>query len=139
MINPAPTSKIDPAIARGNLISADAAQVVLSFPNTNYQLHLVPATPINLERGKRILGTIALQAKRIDTVGTGGEFIEPVYGRPRRVQGTVIRVQNSSIVIDAGVPIHATLTDPRQAVDQFQPGQLVSFDALPGATFTPTA
>jgi hypothetical protein len=137
MITPSPTSKIDPTIARGNLISADAAQVVISIPNTNYQLHLVPTAPINLERGKRILGTIKLEAKRIDTVGTGGEYIEPVYGRPRRVQGTVIRTQNGAVVIDAGVPIHAKPTDPRQSADQFQAGQFVSFDALPGATFTP--
>jgi hypothetical protein len=137
MITPSPTSKIDPAIARGILASADAAQVVISFPNTNYQLHLVPAAPITTPVGKRILGTIALQAKRIDTVGTGGEYIEPVYGRPRRVQGTVIRTQNGAVVIDAGVPIHVTPTDPRQSADQFQAGQLVSFDALAGATFTP--
>jgi hypothetical protein len=145
MIHPSPTTKIDPAIARGVLAAnvpastKEAAHIVVTFLNTNYEMHLIPTTPITTPIGKRILGTIKLQAKRIDTVGTGGQYIEPVYGRPRRVQGTVLRVENGAIIIDAGVPIHATLTDARQSLDQFQPGQFVSFDAVAGATFTPAS
>jgi hypothetical protein len=39
--------------------------------------------------------------------------------------------------VDAGVPIHLTPTDARQAADQFTPGQLVSCDVMDGAAFTP--
>jgi hypothetical protein len=49
----------------------------------------------------------------------------------------VIGVKDGAVIVDAGVPIHTTPTDPRQTPDQFQAGQLVSFDAEPGATFTP--
>ena len=145
MIYPAPTNKLDPALARGVLAAnvpastKEAAHIVVTFINTNYEMHLVPTTPISTPIGKRLIGTITLQAKRIDTVGTGGQYIEPVYGRPRRVQGTVLRTEKNALVIDAGVPIHATLTDARQTLDQFQPGQFVSFDAVAGATFTPAA
>ena len=143
MIVPAPTSKIDPAVARGVLeevvpeTATAPAHVVVSFPNTSYRTHLLPAAPVSTEPGKRILGVIRCRARRIDKVTTGGRYLEPVYGRPRRVQGSVIAVQGDSVVVDASVPVHVTPTDPRQKAADFQPGDFVSFDALDGATFTP--
>lgn len=148
MIHPAPTSKIDPAIARGVLEEIHPATAmrpacaIVSFPNTNYQMHLVPATdPLALRTHlhKRILGTIRLEARRIDVVDTGGRYLEPVIGRPRRVQGTVIATDSAhnTIVVDAGAPVHVRLTDDRQNAADFKPGDLVSFDAMDGATFTP--
>lgn len=144
MISPAPTSKIDPALARGVLVEVIAATatkpafVKVSFPNTNYEMHLLPAGPITAQPGKRILGTIRAKARRIDVTETGGRFVEPVYGRPRRVQGTVVAIDtaNNAVVVDASIPIHCTPTDPRQNATDFQPGQFVGFDVLEGATFT---
>ncbi len=141
MITPSPTTRLDPGLARGILIETRAGdaigtpQIVFGVLNTSYELHLVPAGEIKAGKGKRLVGTIAAQARRIDLVGTGGQFIEPVMGRPRRVQGTVIRAEGGAVVVDAGIPIHCTPADPRQTADQFAPGQLVSFDVLDGATF----
>lgn len=147
MLHPAPTSRIDPTTARGELAEshpaagANPAHVVLTFPNTNYRTHLLAAQPVTTPVGKRILGTIRVQARRVDTVHTGGRYVEPVYGRPRRVQGSVIAADTATrtIVIDAGFPIHCELTDARQRADDFQPGQFVSCDVLDGATFTPAS
>jgi hypothetical protein len=141
MLTPAPTSKIDPMLARGVFegeIPATAtkpAMVTISFPNTSYQVHLVPTGPVHAEVGKRIIGVIRASARRIDEVKTGGRYVEPVYGRPRRVQGRVVGVEGGAVVVDAGMPIHCTPTDPRQKPEQFQAGQFVSFDVLEGATF----
>ena len=66
MIHPAPTGRIDPTIARGVLISAGPSVVKVSFPNTSYELHLVPQGVVTAEPGKRILGVIGAQARRID-------------------------------------------------------------------------
>jgi len=143
MLYPAPTTKIDAALARGVLESVpaggrDSGHVVISFPNTNYQTHLVLAAPITGEIGKRILGTISVDARRVDAVDTGGKYIEPVYGRPRRVQGRVISHNDSArtLVVDAGIPIHLHLLDERQRPSGFPDGELVSCDVLDGATFT---
>jgi hypothetical protein len=142
MIYPAPTSRIDPTLARGileEIVEPTATRpgyIVVSFPNTSYQMHLLPAGPITAETGKRIIGAIAAQARRIDCVQTGGRYVEPVYGRPRRIQGSIIAVNPGTIVVDATVPIHITPTDPRQQPSSFEVGQFVSFDALDGATFT---
>lgn len=143
MIQPAPTSKIDPRLARGVLAEVVAPSatkpgyIKVTFPNTNYELHLLPTGPINTPVGKRLIGTIRARAKRMDIVETGGRFIEPVYGRPRRVQGTVVAIEGNAVVVDAGMPIHCEPTDPRQKAADFKPGDLVAFDVLDGATFTP--
>lgn len=144
MITPSPTTKIDPSLARGVLEATNAAtatrssHVVISFPNTSYRLHLVPLSAIHGEVGKRIIGTIRAQARRVDIVDTGGKYVEPVFGRPRRIQGRVIAADaaTNTITVDAGMPIHCELTDERQTAGQFPVGVLVSFDALEGATFT---
>jgi len=144
MITPAPTGKIDPATARGTLAEAVAATatkpafIKVNFPNTSYETHFIPAGPITAEPGKRILGKIHAKARRIDTVQTGGRYVEPVYGRPRRVQGSVIGVDSASnsVIVDATIPIHLSPTDARQKAADFQPGQFVSCDVLDGATFT---
>lgn len=143
MIHPAPTSKVEPGVARGVLEAfhpssqGAPAHVVISFPNTNYQTHLVAVGPITAEPGKRIMGVIRAKARRVDIVETGGKYIEPVYGRPRRVQGRVLAAPTARgcIVVDAGVPMHCELTDMRQAPGDFAPGVLVSFDVLDGSTF----
>jgi hypothetical protein len=143
MIYPAPTSKIEPTLARGVLAehtpgpSGAAATITLTVPNTNYQLRLVAAAPVTTGVGKRILGHIRARARRVDVVQTGGRYIDPVYGRPRRVQGSIVAVNEGrrSIVVDAGVPIECELTDERQKAGDFSVGQFVSFDVLEGATF----
>lgn len=142
MLYPAPTTAIDPALARGTLeeivqpSATRPAFIKLALPNTSYSLHLQPtgALPSGERIGKRLVGTIRAKARRIDVVGTGGRYVEPVFGRPRRVQGTVIRTTGDAVIVDAGVPIHCTPQDPRQKVGDFQPGQFVSFDVLDGAT-----
>lgn len=142
MITPSPTTKIDPSLARGTLAGRlDAtltkpAMIKFAVPNTSYELHLLPVGEVHSNVGKRLIGIIKASARRVDVVGTGGQFVEPVFGRPRRVQGTVVAVTADAIVVDAGVTIHLNLTDSRQNPALFAAGQLVSCDVLDGATFT---
>jgi hypothetical protein len=145
MIYPAPTTPIDPGTARGvfaGLIPATAtaaAHIALEVPNTNYQLHLVPApgSAITALPGKRLIGVIRAMARRVDVVDTGGMYLEPVIGRPRRVQGRVLAIfpEAGTILVNAGVPIHLRLTDSRQRPGDFAIGDLVSTDVLDGAVF----
>jgi len=142
MITPSPTAKIDSALARGTLIDSvpatatKAAFIKFGVPNTSYELHLIPTSPVEGAPGKRLIGVVRAKARRIDVVKTGGRYVEPVMGRPRRVQGTVLKVEGDAIVVDAGVPMHVTPTDARQSASQFQVGDFVSFDVLDGATMT---
>lgn len=139
MITPKPTTKIDEKLARGilaNVGDSDGQQTVtIAFPDTSYELRLVADGAVETEPGKRIVGTVNAQAKRIDVVDAGGRFIEPISGRPRRVQGRVIAIAGNAVVIDAGVIVHCTPTDARQNASDFESGQLVCFDVLKGASF----
>jgi hypothetical protein len=141
MITPSPTTPIDPKLARGTLaaIVAETATkpgfLKFAVHNTSYEIHLVPAAPVSASIGKRLVGVIRAKARRIDIVESGGRYVEPVFGRPRRVQGNVVAIDAGAVVVDAGVPIHCTPTDARQKPEHFSPGQFVSFDILDGATF----
>jgi len=132
------TTPTNPNTARAVLHEATDESVVLAVPGTDYLLRLsvykAPSTPV----GKRILGTIRAQARRIDIVHTGGRYIEPVYGTPRRIQGEIVATDpaQQTLTVSAGVPI-VCKTDARQRADQFKVGDLVAFDLLPGASFTP--
>lgn len=147
MIHPAPTAAIDPRHARGTLVgvapetATRPAFLRVSYPNSRYELHLRHDAPLPAEPGHRLIGTIHARAKRIDVVGSGGRYVEPVSGRPRRVQGSIIAIETGTgeIVVHAGVPIHCKPTDPRQRVSDFEVGQFVSFDVMEGASFKPVA
>ncbi|MBX7106456.1 MAG: hypothetical protein K1X57_20430 [Gemmataceae bacterium] len=142
------------AIARGVLqeVVAPSAtrpgHIVLAVPGTSYQIHLRPAGPITATPGKRIAGTIRGECRRCDKVDSGGRFVEPVFGRPRRVQGTVIAQDAGArtLTVDAGgaaipgvewgLPIVVKLSDARQTPADYAIGQMVTFEVLDGATFT---
>jgi len=143
MLDPAPTTKLPPTLARGRLASVNEASstepatIEIEFYNTDYRLRLLPIGPTTAKVGERREGYIAADAKRVDVVNSGGRYVEPVIGRPRRVQGTVVAVDagSNTIAVNAGMPIICRLTDPRQRASDFEKGDFVSFDVMRGATF----
>jgi len=144
MIKPSPTTAIEPGLARGTLGAhspagdSTPATVTLNFANTNYEMVLNVIGAIRAQVGKRIVGTIRADAGRMDIVQTGGRYFEPVYGSPLRIQGTVLSADNTAntLTINASVPIVCKLTDQRQRAVAFEPGQLVTCELKPGASFT---
>lgn len=144
-VQPKPEPK---RIARAKLLEKSAESVVLTFTagatgqiqKPTHQMHLLVNTPVRTELGKRILGTIRVEARRIDVCGTGGSYVEPVYGRPRRIQGNIIEIDSSNgcIIVDAGMPIVAKL-DRLQKSSEFKMGDHVTFAVKPGATFYPAS
>lgn len=127
-----------PQLARGVLAAAAPDRITFGIPGTDYQLHLAVRGPLGTHAGKRLVGTIRVQARRADVVKTGGRFIEPVMGRPRRIQGEVAAVDPTAraIIVRSVVPVVAAL-DAHQSPDMFRIGDLVAFDAAPGAAFEP--
>ena len=126
-------------LVRGYLAEAGDDRVVLTFPGTDYRTELKVTSRPTTEVGKRILGVIQGQARRIDVCGTGGKYVEPVYGRPKRVQGKIVAVDLTAgtVTVDAGAMSVVVKTDPSQDTGDFAEGDFVTFAVLPGATFTP--
>lgn len=126
------------SITHGQLLSQGDGHIVLGLPETDYQLHLQVDPPIPAGTSPHLAGTIHARARRVDVVHTGGRYIEPVYGRPRRLQGTIIAIDpiGNTLTVDGSCPIVCKLV-AGQKTSRFNLGQLVSFDVERGATFEP--
>jgi len=113
-------------------------QITLSIPHTDYQFQLTMSSDSgSAEIGEKVFGRIEAKAGgRIDVCQAGGNFIDPVYGRPRIMQGRVLSVSAGSdrLVIRAGVILHLTVKPPQRA-DQFEPGSTVRCAIERGAWF----
>ena len=128
-----------PGLARGLLVEIAEGSIGLNLPGTDYRLHLLVDAPVKGgELNKPIDGRILARAKRVDIVHTGGRYIEPVYGRPRRIQGRVIATDQeaNTITVNCGTPFVCYLTADQKPRD-FEIGSLVSFDIERGAQFEP--
>jgi len=123
----------------GKLLELEAGQMVLGLPETDYRMKLVLEIDPPVSVGQKITGTIHATARRVDVIPAGGRYVEPVFGRPRRVQGRVVGGHSPSrtIYVKAGPTLICTLSDERQSPQQFSVGQLVSFDVEAGAVFKP--
>lgn len=127
------------SIARVYLLESTPEKVVVQIPSTNYQLHLhCPAEPEVSPQG-RTRGVIRCRVWKVDLVSPGGAFIEPIYGRPRRVQGRVtehVAGENALVVSVHGCPIVGHLSE-RWAASEIPIGTLVGLDCYEGASFEP--
>jgi hypothetical protein len=134
----------DATTTQGALQAATPSGIVLALPGTDYQLHLAVDRPLapGFTPGPNSLvtGVIRAKARRVDVVTTGGRYIEPVYGRPRRVQGSVMAADpaDNTLAVHCapGCVMVCTLMAGQKA-GNFAPGTLVSFDVERGATFDP--
>lgn len=150
---PASAAPATTSLARGilhDIVASTATKpgyIVIAVPGTSYQVHLRPHGEITTQVGKRIAGEIRCQCRRCDKVDSGGRYLEPVFGRPRRVQGTVVDANAgaNTLTVDAGgaaipgvawgLPIVVQLTDARNRAADFPVGTMVTFEVLDGATF----
>jgi len=112
--------------------------IVLNIPGTNYLLHLRPAGPVVPSPQGRVRGVVRLPVWKLDVVTAGGAFIEPVFGRPRRLQGKVVGVApgNGVVVEVFGQPIVGQLP-PRWNAAELAIGTRVGLDVQDGGVFEP--
>ncbi len=131
-------SSVASHIVRATLLEAHPERLVLALPGTDYRLHLSAAGPVGAKVGSVVRGRIEVHARRIDVTRAGGQFIDPVYGRPRIIQGRVVETvpESSMIVVRALVPLHVKVRPPQKPAD-FEIGALVNFSVDPGAVFVP--
>ena len=111
---------------------------VLSVPGTDYLLDLVAAGTTATPVGKRLTGTISARAQKFHRATAGGEFIEPVEGHPRIVQGRIRSVDASTnrVLVQAVVPMWVGVA-AGQAAGEFHAGDFVNFYMESGVSFAP--
>ena len=126
--------------AKGKIIEVRENAVVFCPNNTNYQLHLISeegryAGPTNEPVEVVVKGI----ARKMWTVVSGGNFISPIFGPPRIVQGRVRYADERVLVVQAGAPFTLELPAADTAIDltngPITVGSLVNATVMPGATF----
>jgi hypothetical protein len=123
--------------ANGKVLGAAGGVVVFSPANTRYELHLAVASydgPLK----KPVKAVIHAVARKVYSVPSGGNYITPIFGPPRIVQGIVRQADNRSIVVHAGgCPIQVELPAAEAAIDlddgPIYLGKMVNVVCEPGA------
>lgn len=122
--------------ASGKVIAVKDGLVVFTPAGTSYELHLaVPSYtgPVNTP----VKCLIRVSARKVYTVPSGGNFIAPIFGPPRIVQGLVRWGNDRSLIVHAGCPIHVELPTAENAIDlddgPIWVGRMVNVVCLPGA------
>lgn len=137
MTETAPTLQLP--VMTGILEEKSDEMIALHLLGSNYRLHLRITQPISAEPGARVKGTIHAQARRVDAIPAGGKFVEPVFGRPRQIQGTIVGgdLQANALHVKAGPAVVIAKLMTSQKAGDFSLGQMVNFSVERGATFQP--
>ena len=125
--------------ARGKILRIENNLVVFSPAGTSYELHLVSATgDMPTPSAQTVSCHIRATARKIWTMSSGGNFITPIYGTPRILQGRVRYLEEGLAVIQAGCPVIVTLPADGAAFDLLNgplaATGLVNATLIPGAT-----
>jgi hypothetical protein len=128
--------------ARGRVIAVKDGVVHFAPSGTNYEMHLA-APGYGGSTGVLVQGTVRVTARKVWTVPSGGNFVSPIFGPPRTIQGRVRSLDERSLVVHAGVPILVELPADEAGYDlangPITVGVMVNVVALPGARFEPAA
>ena len=128
-------------VAQGKVKAVRAGGVVFAPVGTNYELHLaVTGGKYEGSIGKPVEGIIRVQARKVWTVASGGNFVSPLFGEPRTIQGRVRHVASpEALIIHAGTSFHLELPPNDIGVDltagPIRIGTMVNVMAMPAPTF----
>ena len=125
--------------ARGKVSAVKDGGIVFLPADSNYELHLDVPGGYRGPVGQSVEGFIRVQARKVWTVPSGGNFIVPIFGPPRIVQGRVRHIEPGQLVVHATVPFIFTLPQNESALDLPEGpiglNIMVNVTVLPGASF----
>lgn len=137
-VQPMPARGSASSLAGGKVSAVRDGKVVFVPSQTNYEFELACpayAGPVN----KLVKGTIRVTARKVWTVPSGGNFVVPIFGPPRIIQGRVTAIEPGRLVVHAGVPVVVVLPEDDSAFEMAEGaiavGVMVNVTALPGAAF----
>lgn len=124
---------------RGQVSAKTSDELIVFKPaGTSYELHLRTSAPYDGPLDEPISARIRVQARKVYTVPSGGNFISPIFGTPRIIQGRVKAISGQSLVVQSGAIVTADLPPGELAIDlnngQITVGAMVNIVVMPGAT-----
>lgn len=107
-----------------------------TVPGTQYRLDLAVDAGLEDRTGRRIRGRVRGRALRMHRASAGGNFIEPLQGHPRIVQGVVLAIDPAAneVVLDLVVPVRISMHEDQDA-GSFSTGDVVNFYMESGTRF----
>ena len=125
--------------ANGKILRVEDGFVVFAPLNTTYELKLTTKKPYVGPLRTPVFGFIRLNGRKLWTVPSGGNFVVPIQGPTRIVQGRIKFVDATTMVVHAGVPVVVTLPSGEGARDlpngTLEAGRMVNCTIFPGAAF----
>lgn len=122
-----------------------SGRIVFGPSGTNYQHHLestgVGGSGLSgLREGSVVRGLVRLKARKVYTVVAGGNFVAPILGTPRTIQGQVVGIGEGYVVVQAGAKFVVELPEETGASVELGHGAIelgtrVNVVAMPGAWF----
>ena len=122
--------------ASGKVIAMLDRAVVFSPADTNYELRLDASGGVDgVQIGVMTHAMIRVISRKVWTVPSGGNFISPIFGPPRIVQGRIRYLDDHQMVVQAGTPIIVELPHDPGAYDLVRGaltvGALVNVSVMP--------
>ena len=126
--------------ARGKILRVEGDTVVFNPAGTTYELRLTnQGGELPTASNSTISCYLRATARKIWTMASGGNFVTPIFGPPKVVQGMVRYLEEGLAVVHAGVPVLLTLPKSGTEYDLINgpviPGVMVNATLLAGATF----
>ncbi len=123
--------------AKGRITAVTDDSVVFIPDGATYELHLATANRYDGPIGQPVAARITVQARKLWTVPSGGNFLVPIFGPPRIVQGRVRRIDDRSMIVHAVIPLVVELPADDSAIDLTRGpvtvNSLVNVTCFPGA------
>ncbi len=125
-------------LARGQLLSSDGTTARLAVNGFNYELEL--ACTSTAPTGSLVSGIIRAKARKVLTIPTGGNFVQPIFGSPKVIQGRIRYFEGNTLIVQAGALFHVELPPADDAIDlgdgPLAVGKTINATIFPGATLT---
>jgi hypothetical protein len=125
--------------ARGRIRQASGNSVVFLPGGTNYELHLQTPQVYDGPIDSPVQGVIRLQARKVYSVPSGGNWVQPIFGTPRIIQGRVRWLDENRLILQAGTHFLIDLPAERSGIElpdgEVAVNMLVNAVCLPGAMF----
>lgn len=125
--------------ARGKILRVENNLVVFNPTGTNYELQLVNAGKEPLAPSPNTVQVfIRATCRKVWTMPSGGNFVTPIFGPPRIIQGRVRYLDERTMVLHAATTFLLNLPGEETSFDlnngPVQTAGLVNATILPGAT-----
>ncbi len=125
--------------ARGKVIRVEDSSVIFSPSGTNYEIKLATTSRYDGPVNTLIEAWVKASSRKLWTVPSGGNFVSPIFGPTRIVQGRIKYLDQTTMVVQAGLPVIIALPAADSAYDlssgALSVGILVNSTILPGASF----